>query len=500
MSIQSLNYDVMEAILSFVEPRDALPLTATCQALHVPATRRLLSEVFIDWEVGAGGSSQMEKKAPAADTGVYNMKGLLFCEYMLRDIQNRPQCLKALYLHRSERPSWRKSVRRPKLVPFHERITEVIPHATTLRTLYLDARDARKTSFTENRPSLADALANVQSLETIRFHCRHTSDLALLCRMKSQPRTVWCSSSWQSFEPSRQLSRFLHNFVERLTTLRIRGVHDIMLANAQLGLVWPRVKELAIQDQFIMDKYWQILPRAFPNLRSLRVVPWSVTTVDADLEWSELDVVCTRSLLPLRCRVRSLELASDLNPHILPAHRYVASQFDMLRRAMPVVLTCHYERQILELVPKHLGSLKVLHLTEYAGWWRATGANDHRHLPEWTSTTLRHIASALASSRIRAVIIELPHNATIRKAQLRSHAENIATHAGSLELIGIHLYGFRNRRLWPIERLQDWRTSLCNWYHVTSRNTDGTPCLTIVPKEDVLLVVPQLLQSFQGVP
>jgi len=82
MSLQSLNFDVTETILSYVESRDALPLMTTCRALHVPAMRRHLFEITLC----------SEDPRECQNT-------LKFCEYILGD--PKPQCLSSTTLQMS---------------------------------------------------------------------------------------------------------------------------------------------------------------------------------------------------------------------------------------------------------------------------------------------------------------------------------------------------------------------------------------------------------------
>jgi len=460
MSLLSLNFDVLETILSFVEPRDALPLMTTCCALHVPAMRRHLFEITLRW-------------------GDYRecRKTVKFCEYMLGDLQVRARCLGALNLFPQSR--------RPPAVPISDHLAEIIRHATGLRRIVLNADDY----FLESCPTLVDALADVESLKTIRFNSSLAAarGVALLSRMKSQLRSVQCMISLRAILPPLGPTPFLHNFVQSLTFLDIHGVLDILVVDTEPHVVWPRVQELTLRDAKIKHGHWQFICRAFPSLRTLRMGGTLLDTSGACAEWSEMDLVQTRSPLALRCHVRCVELHANLEDRrSMPSQHNVADYLEMLGHASPVALTCRLNHCIMDYVPVRLHRLRFLHLETYD----LVFSRELSSIARWINAALLHLASSLAQSRVRAVIIKLPHNCAIKRAELRSHAENIALHARCMDLIGLHRHGLQG----SMGDMRSWRYSLCNWYHVTSRTADGTPHLSRVSEEDVPELVP-LIQS-----
>ncbi|KAH9922667.1 acyl-CoA N-acyltransferase [Fomitopsis serialis] len=331
---------------------------------------------------------------------------------MLGDPKVRARCLRALTL--LPRPH------RPAAVPIFDHLAEVIRHATGLRRIVLDYADD---SFLDSCPTLADALADVESLETIRFDFVSTRGVALLSRMKSQPRSVQCSVNVFRL-PSQGPTRFLHNFVQSLTFLELYDALDILAVDTESHAVWPRVRKLVLQDEKIRREHWQFICRAFPNLRTLRMGGMLLDTAGTCAEWSEMDLVQTRSPLPLRCHVRCVELNISLDKQFLSPHN-VADYLEMLGHSSPVALTCHLNDRILDYLPVRLPRLRFLHLathdlelpTELGG------------VARWVDATLLRLASCLAQTQVRTVIVDLPHKCTNRRAELRSHAENIATHA-----------------------------------------------------------------------
>ncbi|KAH9922654.1 uncharacterized protein B0H18DRAFT_1212521 [Fomitopsis serialis] len=448
MSLQSLNLDVLETILSFVESRDALPLMTTCRALHVPAMRRHLFEITLRWDSHSRGWK----------------KTLKFCKFILDDPQARAPHLRALTLL----PSHHRLA-----PPTSDHLAKVIRHATGLRRIVLSFVDD---NFLESSPTLVDALADVESLETIRFNFVSTRGVALLSRMKSQPRSVQCAVSAYRL-PSQGPARFLHNFVQSLTFLELLGALNILAVDTEPHDVWPRVQELTLRDTEIRGGHWQLICRAFPNLRTLHMRGMLIDTTGTCAEWSEMDLVQTRSPLLLRCHVRCVEIRANLDP----SQYNVADYIEMLGHTSPVALTCHFNHRILDYVHVRLHRLRFLHLETYD----LALPRELSSVARWVDATLLSLASTLAQSRVRAVIVELPHNCTTKRAELLSHTKNIALHARCMELIGLHRRGYAGSLVRQVGDLRDWRYSLCNWYHVTSRTTDGTPELSRVSEADV---------------
>ncbi|KAH9922656.1 uncharacterized protein B0H18DRAFT_1120828 [Fomitopsis serialis] len=464
MSLLSLNFDVLEAILSFVESRDALPLMTTCRALHVPAMRRHLFEITL-----------------RCDRLRESKKTMKFCKFILGDPQARARHLRALTLLLNHQ--------RLLASPVSDHLAEVIRHATGLRRIVLDGAGD---NFFDSAPALTDALADVESLKTIRLTFVGPRGIALLSRMKSQPRTVQCRVNIAyARQPWQGPTQFLHNFVRSLTVLELHDALDLLTVETESHVVWPRVQELALMDENVKREHWQFICRAFPNLRTLRMDGTLIDTAGAYAEWSEMDLVQTSNPLPLRCRVRCVELNISLDKQFLSPHN-VADYLEMLGNCLPIALICHLNRCILDYLPVLLHRLRFLHLETYD--LEPPAPRLLSSVTRWVDATLLSLASTLARSRVRAVIVELPHNCTTKRAELRSHAENIATHARCMELIGLHRHGYKGSTLRQVGDLRDWRFSLCNWYHVTSRTTDGTPQLSRVSEVDVPRLVP-LVQS-----
>ena len=113
--------------------------------------------------------------------------------------------------------------------------------------------------------------------------------------------------------------------------------------------------------------------------------------------------------------------------------------------------------------------------------------------------TQHRLAHILALSQLRAIILEQHPRCAVDATLLRSRTEVIASRVHCVELIGIRSH---TREDFPVvvpptNDYQSWRTSAFNWFHVTSREVDGTPHLKTVAKEEMLKIVPRLLHSFQ---
>ncbi|KAH9922657.1 uncharacterized protein B0H18DRAFT_1120829 [Fomitopsis serialis] len=326
MAFQTLNLDVVESILSHIAPLEALPLMTTCRALHVPATRRFLSAVEICWD----GYLECHDHAQ-------------FCDYMLADPQPRAQCLRELTLSLILEPD----ISHPSGMPLQDRLAEIVRHATALRKIFLlTAND----TFTQSCPALVDAIAEAKSLKVIHFLHVDLSGIALLSRMKSQLVSVTCKMDRGAATTVTQVQkpmRFLRNFVECLTKVTLNEALDVLIADANPKGVWPRVQELVLGDGEIRPEHWRPVCRAFPNIRTLRVRAASVDVTGAHAEWPKLDLVQTRSPLPLQCHVRNVKVDDGNDEEPLPGNNHDAAQyFEMLRRVSPVTLTYYHDRKL----------------------------------------------------------------------------------------------------------------------------------------------------------
>ncbi|KAH9922641.1 uncharacterized protein B0H18DRAFT_1212511 [Fomitopsis serialis] len=448
MSLQSLDFDVLETIMSYVQSRDALPLTTMCRALHEPATRRLLSDISIH---------------PNRQRDHYH--GMLFCDHMLANSAHRARYMRTLTL-------WPAGMNPVVL----NHLAEVIRHATNLRAFHLDTTDDAFYFC----PPLADAFADASSLTTIEFN--------------------FVSPEWM--QPTSRLildgaDTVLSNLVGCLTMVTLNPNILDVLVDVEPRTVCPHARELVVGQGRFKSDHWELISRVFPSTRIFRTQASPFGIGEAHTEWTTLDLVQTTNPILLRCYVTRLELDVNLDDVLVPEESTYkpADYFETLRCVSPVALTCFVDlnRQIVEWVTGHLIHLRVLHLmTCDLRWWHL-----RTDVAAWTDDTLRHLASTVASSKLRAVIIELPHNFPATRALLRSHAENIVARAGTVELVGIRCHAAMDR---GISRIDKYTMTRYNWYRVERRENDGSSQLNTLAQDDVLRIVPGLLQSFEVAP
>ena len=359
MSFQTLNLDVVDIILSFIEPHEALSLTTTCRALHIPATRRLLYEF---------------------DSAFFYVEAaqriLRFCDYMLADRRHRPQCLRVFYLR-----LW--SLRKMQVDPaIYVRLADVIRHATGLRKVFVtDNLDA---FFSNTYLSLADAIAEVESLEHVEFDCVPRNRVALfLSRMKSRPRVLKCTMSSPIGSNVAKVvtpkpTQFLRNFTGCLTKLVLDRALEL-IAEIEPYTVWPHVQELVLGEWVVTDEIWRLIIRAFPNVRTLcfceAVRSRCTPMARLGLQWSSLDLVRTSCPLPIQCHVRRVELDVILHGNNPSSINEVTDCSEMLRCASPTALTCHLYNLSLRCVADCFHSLHILRLVTISHGWRDLGAD-----------------------------------------------------------------------------------------------------------------------------
>ncbi|KAH9922650.1 uncharacterized protein B0H18DRAFT_507667 [Fomitopsis serialis] len=330
MPMDSLNFDVVETILSYVESQDALKLATTCRTLHALAVQRLLSHISIDynWSID---------------------RILQYCTYMLADAKGRPRCLRSFSII---------SIPRGDLSVF-DTLAEVLGHAPALRRVSLSWEAGYAL---DDSPAFADALASLDSLDLLDVCGVHLGLMRLLPRMKCRPRTVHCDlfpvSDSDYLEMSglckAEQSSPLCNFANCVTSLKLG--HAAMLIEELVHTVWPCVRELSVSSSTI--KNIQSISHAFPNLRTLRC--WNVRLKDPVIpaEWRQLQFVSITDPIPLQCHVHHVQLNVDCERASMS---YIHQSFEMLRCASPVTLGCYASVGLFRHVAEHLRSLRILH-------------------------------------------------------------------------------------------------------------------------------------------
>ena len=273
MSLQTVNHDVIAIVLSYLEPKQALPLTTTCRSLHIPATQRLLSEYSATFSDSCN------------DDGTDRL--LKFCEYMLACPQRRLPCLKVLDIE-----TW-------ALIPPSLALTGLAGVVSGAKNLHTVAVRDYGGLFLEMNPLVMNAIADIDSLERLTLEAFTSSILlSLLSRMKSRPHTVTCLANHSDPYTSYALSypeplprRFLHNLADGLREVTLAGALPIMNS----AIVCPHVEVLTLNDFMIKAEEWESIVHTFPNVRifraTARVVPVFNASVPPRAGWPDLDMV-----------------------------------------------------------------------------------------------------------------------------------------------------------------------------------------------------------------
>ncbi|KAH9922904.1 uncharacterized protein B0H18DRAFT_1016068 [Fomitopsis serialis] len=362
MQLFTLNADVLNIILSLVNPYDAFQLSLTCRDAQPMATSRFLEAVVfpLPWLC-----SSTAKRSPLAYPELYEQ----FRAYMFAHGSYRLRQLKSLTLAEDafciqygsqhlEPPRYTFTLAAP--------LAEVIRAAADLRRICIDQSDA----VFDAAPRLVDAIASLPQLQEICFHGAGVSTLELLSRMQSCPRKIELRlieyrntlDIW-SGQYVRGAGRFLRNVTESLESLSLQGGLDI-IEELEPETVWPAVRELKLARGPMVNL--TAMANAFPNLRRLHVeYPPSIATGSIG-QWRELDFVCTMHPLPLQHPVRHLKMNWVFLGKYLPTPQreaVVNSTSLMLRYTQPVVLECNACKSTYSCIARNASSVRFLGIT-----------------------------------------------------------------------------------------------------------------------------------------
>lgn len=383
----ALNDDVLNIVLSLIDPYDAFRLSLTCRNAQRIAVPHFLETVAfpLPWLC-----SPHAKRSPLAYPELFEG----FRAYMCGQGSRRLQYLKSLILaedafciqHGSqhlEPPRYTFTLAAP--------LADVIRGAVELRTISIDHSDA----IFDAVPQLVDAIASLPQLREVCFYDADLSTLELLSRMHSRPRKVELriieySNSLETWwgQYVRGGTRFLSNFTDSLEVLNLSGGLDA-IEELEPDTVWPAMRELRLARGPFVDL--QAMSRAFPNLRRLHVecLPAVDTTIVG--EWRYLDFVFTIHPLPLQHPVRHLKMNwFSLGPYVpTPQHQALVDGTSfMLRNTQPLVLECSACKSTYSCIARNAVSVRFL---------RITGVPARRHSDQEQNLTDEAAAALLVS-------------------------------------------------------------------------------------------------------
>ncbi|KAH9938525.1 uncharacterized protein B0H18DRAFT_17997 [Fomitopsis serialis] len=365
----TLNLDVLDVILSFANPYDALQFSMTCRDGHKLAMPHFLEEVEfpLPWLCLRGA-----KRSALADPELFEG----FRAYMLDSphASHRLRKLKALQLgEEAFCVEWgerdRGTVPPTDTFTLAEPLADVIRGAVELRRISIHYSEA----IFDDVPQLIDAIASLPRLQEVCFYGADVSTLGLLSRMQSRLRRVELRIIEYNDQETRERwwgdyafgnDRFLHNFTESLQVLSLHGGLDI-IEELEPHTVWRAVRELKLVRGNPVNL--QAMARAFPNLRRLHTEPGPSAVEPAIHQWRKLDTVWAAHPLPLQHPVRHLIMHWTLQ-----AYRYLAPPFNqalaggtiaMLQHTLPVVLECSADKNTYACIAHHAPSVRCMRIT-----------------------------------------------------------------------------------------------------------------------------------------
>ncbi|KAH9905547.1 uncharacterized protein B0H18DRAFT_1112117 [Fomitopsis serialis] len=273
MSPSALNWDVLDIVLSFGNPYDALQFSMTCRDGHNLAMSHFLEEVEfpLPW-LCLQGAKRSSLACPELFKG--------FRAYMLDSphASHRLRKLKALTLGKeafcvkwggchggtgTEQPTYNFTLAGP--------LADVIRGAVELRKISIDYTE----TILDDVPQLVDAIASLPCLQEVCFYRADESTLGLLSNMQSRPRKVkFCIIKHNDQETDERWwgdyasgdDRFLSNFTETLEVLSLNGgleeeEEELLGWAGIMGKTWQekicknlQVMYLVLQPSYIVRK------------------------------------------------------------------------------------------------------------------------------------------------------------------------------------------------------------------------------------------------------
>ncbi|GBE89485.1 hypothetical protein BKA93DRAFT_620454 [Sparassis latifolia] len=433
MPLISLNDDVLEYIISFVSPSDALRLAKTCRRAYAAAIPQSHSHIAI---------TTPQKLAR-------------FCNFMLADSPRRPSCLEAITLRDS---AFRFSTAGQMCPDYSStsQLSEVLRHASALQSLTLYHLE----KVLEIEPSLKDVLAALTRLKNVSFFQSGSQSFDLLSRLASRPRYLEIGGKGRVLQ--RAPAGLLAPLATSLGILKLWS-SATLLDTVDRNCRFFRVHTLVINEQRSLSR----LAHLFPNVRSLHLLHIGPTSVTWDglPQWNLLDHVEIYTAAPFSGHVRRLEIefGSSLSPVLDDVYR-------MLRNTSPVVLCVGLEPTLFLQLPELAPHLKYLQLTDI----EAVGAE-----PEvYVERSLQNIAQGLSALPLVGLLLRYAThwegNRCIGADSLLQLAQEVAARISTLEYVG-----FDGRNTY----MQQTLPLAYSWFCVGSR-ADGSPSMELLSQRE----------------
>lgn len=296
LSFLELNDDVLECIVAFLAPRDALNLSLTSRVAHGIAEHQAISSISLV---------------------LGQMRVLQFCDYMLSEAHDRTNYLREVEILPG-------AIGVPQNVtnttpdvddnPLHlRRLTDLLTRAKNLRSLKLQSCE----NMLSLHPPLAVPLSRLPNLIAVELHTVGPKALRLLSEMVCQPRRVSLHTLSEAAGQS--------SLMESVTSFN--AIQDFELYNTNLksdfgfgGWTQTALTSLARAVHSVRKVVltnvepvrMDVLSRAFPEVREVDVYDCKLVNKSEGPIWASLDYVrgdaCSLSCWPTICPTKYIEL------------------------------------------------------------------------------------------------------------------------------------------------------------------------------------------------
>lgn len=296
LSFLELNDDVLECIVAFLAPRDALNLSLASRVAHAIAEHQAVSSISL-----VLGQTRV----------------LQFCDYMLSEAHDRTKYLRELEILPGAiivPPNVTNTTPDVDDIPLHlRRLTDLLTRAKNLRSLKLQSCE----NMLSLHPPLAVPLSRLPNLIAVELRTVGPKALRLLSEMVCQPRRV---SLHTLSEATGQLS-----LLESVTSFN--AIQDFELYNTNLksdfgsgGWIQTAPTSLAralhsvrkIVLTNVEPMRMDVLSRAFPEVRKVDVYDCKPVYKSEGPIWASLDYVrgdaYSLSCWPTICPTKHIEL------------------------------------------------------------------------------------------------------------------------------------------------------------------------------------------------
>ncbi|PCH35404.1 hypothetical protein WOLCODRAFT_166253 [Wolfiporia cocos MD-104 SS10] len=476
LTLFSLEPKILDHILSMIKPEDAWQLSKTCHAAYNIAIPRFLSEITLD-----GGNWSRRVQGSEHTTRFYS--------YIFMDPSHRLPQVKSLTVSCSAFVYYYYSDTSEAYLTGEEdyspagSLADAIVGATNLERLQIDGAER----LFEESEALADAVAVLSALSDVEFQGAGLHTLSVISRMASRPRRIALvfqesdTDADDDFQYPDSLDSHIHflaNFTESLVYLDLAEADFDFIHDLAPDAVWPNVQSLSLSGGHVTPS---ALRRAFPGVRTLRLMNVTYSADASEVSWPALDFLIADRDLPVVGSIRRLQIEEPiLRPDLPPVTTDLAT---LLKRTSPVVVSCVPQTDLLSYIADSVSSVRFIQL-----FLEEAQLSDASLLEDPEASWDAYIPT-IARSSLEGVTIKTGTGFSGRSVAVRdtlSVAEAVVNQIPSLRYVGLN---FSN----TLDNVSNWENVTYTWYRVSAGPTDASPKLEALPDWEGELVLKNLL-------